>query len=229
MTTSEQDAIRVLLIDDHAIIRDGIRSLMATEPDIEVVGEADNGRDGVSMAERLRPDVILMDLVMPGMDGIEATSLIMASRPEARILVLTSFAAEDKVFPAIKAGAFGYLLKDSDSEELIRAIREVSCGESSLDPRIARMVLQEMWAEPQPEGPREQVPAVEPLTEREMEVLRLVARGLSNEEIAGRLVIAERTVRTHVSNILGKLHLANRTQAALYALREGLASLDQAP
>jgi NarL family two-component system response regulator LiaR len=229
MTTSELDAIRVLLIDDHAIIRDGIRSLLATEPDIEVVGEADNGRDGVSMAERLRPDVILMDLVMPEMDGIEATSRIMASQPQARILVLTSFAAEDKVFPAIKAGAFGYLLKDSDSEELIHAIHEVSCGESSLDSRIARMVLREMWAEPRPQGPREQVPAVEPLTEREMEVLRLVAQGLSNEEIAGRLVIAERTVRTHVSNILGKLHLANRTQAALYALREGLASLDQAP
>jgi NarL family two-component system response regulator LiaR len=222
MTKSVQDTIRVLLIDDHAIIRDGIRSLLATEPDITVVREADNGRDGVSMAERLRPDVILMDLVMPEMDGIEATRRIMASRPEARILVLTSFAAEDKVFPAIKAGAFGYLLKDSDSEELVRAIHEVSCGESSLDPKIAHMVLREMWSEPRPESPQEQVPAVEPLTEREMEVLRLVARGLSNEEIA------ERTVRTHVSNILGKLHLANRTQAALYALREGLASLDRA-
>jgi NarL family two-component system response regulator LiaR len=229
MTTGEQDAIRVLLIDDHAIIRDGIRSLLATEPDIAVVGEADNGRDGVSMAERLRPDVILMDLVMPEMDGIEATRRITASQPETRILVLTSFAAEDKVFPAIKAGAFGFLLKDSDSEELIRAIHEVSCGESALDPKIARMVLREMWVEPVPKTPQEQVPAVDPLTEREMEVLRLVAQGLSNEEIAERLVIAERTVRTHVSNILGKLHLANRTQAALYALREGLASLDQAP
>ena len=227
MNTTEP--IRVLLVDDHAIVRDGIRSLLATEPDIKVVGEADNGREGVSMAERLQPDVILMDLVMPQVDGIEATRRIMANQPEARILVLTSFAAEDKVFPAIKAGAFGYLLKDSDSEELIRAIHQVHNGESSLDPKIARMVLREMWAEPQIERPQEPVPAVDPLTEREMEVLRLVAQGLSNEDIAERLVIAERTVRTHVSNILGKLHLANRTQAALYALREGLASLDEAP
>jgi NarL family two-component system response regulator LiaR len=226
---SGQDPIRVLLVDDHAIVRDGIRSLLTTEPDIQVVGEADNGRDGVSMAERLQPDVILMDLVMPEVDGIEATRRIMASQPRARILVLTSFGAEEKVFPAIKAGAMGYLLKDSGSEDLVRAIHQVHRGESSLDPKIARKVLREMRAEPRPEPVPARDHAVEPLTEREVEVLKLVAQGLSNEEIAQRLVIAERTVRTHVSNILGKLHLANRTQATLYALREGLASLDEIP
>ncbi len=226
---SGQDPIRVLLVDDHAIVRDGIRSLLTTEPDIRVVGEADNGTDGVLMAEQLQPDVILMDLVMPEMGGIEATRRIMAGQPRARILVLTSFDAEEKVFPAIKAGAMGYLLKDSDSEDLVRAIRQVHRGESSLDPKIARKVLREMWAEPRPEPDTAQDDTVEPLTEREVEVLKLVAQGLSNEEIAQQLVIAERTVRTHVSNILGKLHLANRTQATLYALRQGLASLDEAP
>jgi NarL family two-component system response regulator LiaR len=226
---SGQDPIRVLLVDDHAIVRDGIRSLLTTEPDIRVVGEAGNGKDGVLMAEQLQPDVILMDLVMPEMGGIEATRRIMAGQPRARILVLTSFDAEEKVFPAIKAGAMGYLLKDSDSEDLVRAIRQVHRGESSLDPKIARKVLREMWAEPRPEPDTAQDDAVEPLTEREVEVLKLVAQGLSNEEIAQQLVIAERTVRTHVSNILGKLHLANRTQATLYALRQGLASLDEAP
>jgi NarL family two-component system response regulator LiaR len=199
---------------------------LRTQPDIEVAGEAGNGRDAVSRAASLAPDVILMDLEMPDMDGIEATRRILAQQPEARILVLTSFAAEDKVFPAIKAGAMGYLLKDSDSQELVRAVRQVHRGESSLHPKIARMVLREMWAEPRPTRPQEQAPAVDPLTEREMEVLKLVARGLSNEEIAEQLVITEGTVRTHVSNILGKLHLASRTQATLYALRQGLASLD---
>ena len=226
---SGQEPVRVLLVDDHAIVRDGIRSLLTTEPDIQVIGEADNGRDGVLLAEQLQPDVILMDLVMPELGGIEATRRIMACQPKARILVLTSFDAEEKVFPAIKAGAMGYLLKDSDSEDLIRAIHQVYRGESSLDPKIARKVLREMWAGPRPERRVAGNDAVEPLTEREVEVLKLVAQGLSNEEIAHRLVIAERTVRTHVSNILGKLHLANRTQATLYALREGLASLDEVP
>ena len=205
-------SIRVLVADDHAIVCKGIRALLATEPDIEVVGEA----------EKLQPDVILMDLVMPEMDGIEAIRRITARQPEARILVLTSFAADDKVFPAIKAGALGYLLKDSSPEELVQAIHQVYRGESSLHPTIARKVLQEL------SRPSERPPTPEPLTEREVEVLRLVARGQSNQEIADQLVISEATVRTHVSNILGKLHLASRTQAALYALREGLASLDDA-
>jgi NarL family two-component system response regulator LiaR len=224
--------IRVLLADDHAIVRDGIRSLLKTQPDIEVVGEANNGRDAVSKAEALQPDVVLMDLVMPGMDGIEAIGLIVDGQPASRILVLTSFSAEDKVFPAIKAGAMGYLLKDCDSEELVRAIHQVHCGESSLHPKIARMLLQEMAAARSPSGsepPRRAVPpAVDPLTERELDVLKLVAHGKSNREIADELVVAEGTVRTHVSNILSKLHLASRTQATLFALREGLASLDDA-
>ena len=174
-----QSPIRVLLVDDHAIVRDGIRSLLTTEPDIQVVGEAANGREGISMAEQFQPDVILMDIVMPEVDGIEATRRIMAAQPGARILVLTSFDAEEKVFPAIKAGAMGYLLKDSDSEDLVRAIHQVHRGESSLDPKIARKVLQEMWAEPRPEPVPMRDRAVEPLTEREVEVLKLVAQGLS--------------------------------------------------
>jgi len=215
-------AIRVLVADDHAIVRKGIRALLATEPDIEVVGEVEDGEEAVAEADRLRPDVILMDLVMPEMDGIEAIRRITACQPEACILVLTSFAADDKVFPAIKAGALGYLLKDSSPGELVQAIHQIYRGESSLHPTIARKLLQEL------SRPSERPPTPEPLTEREVEVLRLVARGQSNREIADQLVISEATVRTHVSNILGKLHLASRTQAALYALREGLASLDDA-
>jgi NarL family two-component system response regulator LiaR len=216
------ESVRVLVADDHIIVRRGIRALLETEPNIEVAGEAENGLEAVAEAERLQPDVILMDLVMPEMDGIEAIRRITASQPEARILVLTSFAADDKVFPAIKAGALGYLLKDSGPDELVGAIHQVYRGESSLHPTIARKLLQEL------SRPLEQPPSPEPLTEREVEVLQLVARGQSNQEIAEMLVISEATARTHVSHILRKLHLASRTQAALYALREGLASLDDA-
>jgi len=215
-----QTPIRVLIVDDHALVRKGTRALLATEHDIEVVGEADNGADAVALAQTLHPSVILMDLVMPRMDGIEATRQITSRQPGVRILVLTSFAADDKVFPAIKAGALGYLLKDSSPEELVRAIRQVHQGEPSLEPSIARKVLSELT------HPPKQPPTTDPLTERELTVLRLVAQGKSNRDIAEQLVIAEITVRTHVSNILSKLHLASRTQAALYALREGLASLD---
>jgi NarL family two-component system response regulator LiaR len=173
--------------------------------------------------QALRPHVILMDLVMPKMDGIEATRQITTKHRDARILVLTSFAADDKVFPAIKAGALGYLLKDSGPEELVQAIHQVYRGEPSLEPSIARKVLSEL------SQPPKQPPTAEPLTERELVVLRLVAQGQSNRTIAEQLVIAEITVRTHVSNILGKLHLASRTQAALYALKEGIASLEDVP
>jgi NarL family two-component system response regulator LiaR len=211
--------IRVLVVDDHLVVRKGIRALLATEPDIEVVGEARDGVEAVAETARLHPDVILMDLVMPQMDGMAAIEQILSSQPAARILVLTSFDADDKVFPAIRAGALGYTLKDFGPAELVRAIQRVARGESSLHPTIARKVLHELAHPPQ------RPPTSDPLTEREVEVLRLVAQGESNQQIADALGISEATVRTHVSNILNKLHLASRTQAALYALREGLASL----
>jgi DNA-binding NarL/FixJ family response regulator len=214
--------IGVFLAEDHAIVRKGIRALLATEPDVEVIGEAADGREAVAEVIRLRPDVTLMDLVLPEIDGIEAIRRITTAWPEAGILVLTSFATDDKVFPAVKAGARGYLLKDSSPEELVRAIRQVHRGEASLDPSIARKVLQELARG------SDRPPTPDPLTPREVEVLRLVARGLGNQQIADELSLSEATVRTHVSTILGKLHLASRTQAALYALREGLASLDDA-
>ena len=215
--------IRVLIADDHAIVRKGLRALLATERDIEVIGEAEDGAQAISQARALQPDVILMDLVMPKMDGIEATRQITEQQSGAHILVLTSFAADDKVFPAIKAGALGYLLKDSGPDELVEAIHQVQRGEPSLEPLIARKVLHELAQPPK------QPPTVDPLTERELAVLRLIAQGKSNRDIAEQLVITEMTVRTHVSNVLSKLHLASRTQAALYALREGLASLDDVP
>ena len=217
MTT--QTAIRILIADDHAVVREGLRALIEAKPDMELVGEAEDGAEAVLLAHSLKPDVILLDLVMPRMDGIEAISEIRRENPAARILVLTSFAGDDKVFPAIKAGALGYLLKDSSSQALIQAIREVYRGESSLHPTIARKLIREL-NRPSPTTPAESL-----LTEREEAVLKLVAGGLSNQEIAEILIISERTVSCHVSNILEKLHLANRTQAALYALREGLASL----
>ena len=216
------DSISVLIADDHAIVRKGISALLATEPGITVVGEAQDGRQAIAEANRLCPDVILMDLVMPVLDGTAAIRHITAQRPEIRILVLTSYATDERIFTAIKAGALGYLLKDSGPQELVEAIRQVHRGEPSLHPLVARKLLQEL-SQPSQE------PAPPPsLTEREVEVLRLVAQGQSNREIAQELTIREATVRTHVSNILNKLHLASRTQAALYALREGLASLDDA-
>jgi len=212
-----------MIVDDHAIVRKGIRALLSTERDLEIIGEASDGAEAVVQAQALRPDVILMDLVMPKLDGIEATRQIAARQSGTRILVLTSFAADDKVFPAIKAGALGYLLKDTGPEELVRAIHQVHRGEPTLEPSIARKVLGELSHPPQ------EPLTVDPLTERELEVLRLVAQGKSNKEIAEQLVIADMTVRAHVSNILSKLHLASRTQAALFALRKGLASLEDNP
>ena len=210
--------IRILITDDHAVVREGLRLLINTEPGMVVVGQAADGVEAVEMARSLQPDVILLDLMMPRKDGIAAIGEIKEENPKARILVLTSFAEDDKVFPAIKAGAQGYLLKDSSPQELLQAIRETYAGESSLHPAIARKLIREI-NRPTTDLP----PSQEPLTEREMEVLKYVAQGLSNQSIADKLVISERTVRTHVGNILTKLHLANRTQAALYALKKGLA------
>jgi NarL family two-component system response regulator LiaR len=224
MTDGEERPIRVLLVDDHAVVRKGMRALLDREPGIEVAGEAENGDQAVHAADRLRPDVILMDLEMPGTSGIEATRQITAQHADMRIVVLTSHAAEEDVFPALKAGAQGYLLKHSAPEDVLQAIRQAYLGETVLHPAIARMVLQELNRPAQAKQPK----TSEPLSERELEVLRLVARGMSNQEIADTLVVGEATVRSHVSSILRKLQLASRTQAALYALREGLVSLDEA-
>jgi NarL family two-component system response regulator LiaR len=214
------DHIRILIADDHAVVRHGLRALITTEPDLELVGEASDGVEAVNLHAQLKPDVTLMDMAMPRKTGLEAIIDIMRSNPQARIMVLTSFAEDEQVFPAIKAGATGYLLKDTAPRELLQAIRDVHCGQVSLHPTIARKLVGEL------KRPSDLPPAEDPLTEREVQVLALVARGLANQEIADLLFIGERTVRTHISNILGKLHLANRTQAALYAQREGLAHLE---
>jgi NarL family two-component system response regulator LiaR len=216
----EKQPIRVLIADDHAVVREGLRTLISTEPGMAVVGEAADGNEAVTQCLALRPDVILLDMVMPHKSGLEVISEVRQKQPEARILVLTSFASDDVVFPAIKSGALGYLLKNSSPQRLLHAIQEVFRGEPSMSPAIAKKLMLEM------QRPSELPPTDDPLTSREVDVLRLLAQGLTNQEIAEELVIGEGTVRTHVSNILSKLHLANRTQAALYALREGFATLD---
>jgi NarL family two-component system response regulator LiaR len=214
------EIIRVFLADDHAVVREGLSSLIRQKADMEVVGEAVDGEEAVQKARKLQPDVILMDMVMPRTSGLQAIQQLQRDGHPARILVLSSFAEDEQIFPAIKAGASGYLLKDTAPRQLITAIRDVHSGQSSLHPTIARKLIGEIAAPPADD----ETPA-EALTGREIEVLKLVAQGYSNQEIAGQLHVSERTVGKHVSNILDKLHLANRTQAALYALREGLASL----
>ncbi len=214
------EAIKILIADDHAIVREGLRALIATELGMELISEASDGVQAVDQALSLKPDVILLDMMMPRKDGLGAIHDIIQENPDARILVLTSFAEDEKVFPAIKAGALGYLLKDSSPQELLQAIHNVYNGEASLHPTVARKLMREL------NQPQSLPPTTDPLTEREIEVLRLVAQGLSNDTIAQKLVVSERTVRTHVSHILDKLHLANRTQMALYAVREGIAKLD---
>jgi two-component system, NarL family, response regulator LiaR len=214
------DKIRVLVVDDHPVVRKGLIAMLDTEEGIQVVGEASNGKDAVQQAIALQPQVVLMDLVMPEMDGIEATRLIKQKAPGVNVLVLTSFSTNDKVLPSLNAGAIGYLLKDSNPTDLMRAIHQVALGEGSLHPAVTRQVLQQF------RGSSEDEKQVEQLTDREVEVLRLMAQGYSNQEIARLLVLSPATVHTHVSRILTKLNVSSRTQAALYALRKGLVSLD---
>ncbi|HEU5089596.1 MAG TPA: response regulator transcription factor [Roseiflexaceae bacterium] len=214
------ESISILLVDDHRVVRQGLRDFLELQEGLEVVGEAASGEEGVKAAQELLPDVVLMDLVMPGIDGVEATRRIKAVSPSSRVIVLTSFADDDKVFPAIKAGAISYLLKDVQPEELARAVRAAQRGEAVLHSEVAAKLMQEFST------PRPADDPVEQLTEREMDVLRLIAKGKSNKEIADTLIISEKTVKTHVSNILSKLHLADRTQAAIYALRQRLVPMD---
>lgn len=214
------DAIRVLIVDDHAVVRQGLRAFLQTQDDVEIAGEAADGDEAIRQVRELVPDVVLMDLVMPKLDGIAAIREMRALSPSTKVLVLTSFADDDKVFAAVKAGAAGYLLKDVRPQELGDAIRTVYRGEALLHPTVAAKLMQELARS----GRRQASP--DSLTDRELDVLRLIARGMSNKEIALELGVAEKTVKTHVSNILQKLHLSDRTQAALYAVRERLVDLE---
>lgn len=221
MTGQPQPKITVLLVDDHAIVRDGVRSFLNAQPDLEVIGEAGSGLEAVSLAESLVPDVILMDLIMPGMDGVEATWRVRKVSPRSQVIVLTSYHEDTHIFPAIKAGALSYLLKDVEPGELADAVRAAARGDAVIHPRVATRVMQELRKDPD----REMNPYAT-LSEREQEVLKLIAEGLSNAAIAERLVLSEKTVKGHVSNILSKLHLADRTQAAVFAWREGIVRRD---
>ena len=212
--------IKVLIVDDHAVVREGLRTYLMLEDHVELVGEAANGREAVTLATRLQPDVVLMDLQMPEMDGVNATRVIKERLPSTKVVVLTSFTDDQHVLPAIKAGATGYILKDASAHEVLRAIEAASRGQAQLDPVVARRLMEQVTS-----PPPERSPASD-LTPRELEVIRLVARGMSNKEIARELVTSERTIKGHVSNILGKLGLADRTQAALFAVREGIAPLE---
>jgi len=210
--------IRVLLVDDHSVVRQGLRIFLGLDDELEVVGEARNGVEAVRLAQELEPDVVLMDILMPEMDGLEATRRIRAAQPDTEVIALTSVLENEKVFDAIRSGAIGYLLKDTESEELRRAIKAAAAGQVQLSPQAAARLLRD-------ERPSE--PQIEPLTPRETEVLQLLARGLANKEIARDLGIGEKTVKTHVSNILSKMGVLSRTQAALQAVRMGLVRPDE--
>jgi DNA-binding NarL/FixJ family response regulator len=219
VSRSVADVIRVLIVDDHTVVRSGLVTFFSLLDDIEVVGQASDGSQAVAAAAALHPDVVLMDLLMPAMDGVTAIARIKADQPDIEIVAMTSFIEEEKVTAALAAGATGYLLKDAEADEVAAAVRDAYHGEMHLDPAVARVLAERLRHRPQDDGP------TEPLTEREREVLRLVARGLSNKDIAAALFITERTARTYVSNILGKLGLQSRTQAALWALEHDLGTM----
>jgi len=214
------DKIRVLLVDDHEIVRQGLRTFLELQTDFEIAGEGANGMEAVELAAELQPDIILLDLVMPEMDGGEATRRIMLANPDARILILSSFSDDDNVLPAIRAGAMGYLLKDIAPDDLADALREAHQGRAQLHPDIARKLMSHVQDGNQDNSDPPSL--VDDLTEREMDVLQCIGRGLSNREIAAELYISHKTVKTHVSNLLSKLHLSDRTQAAIFAIRQGL-------
>jgi NarL family two-component system response regulator LiaR len=214
--------IRVLVVDDHKVVREGMQFLLEQEPDIQVVGQCSDGREAVEAVARLLPSVVLLDLLMPGLDGLNALRQIKTDSPTTQVVILTSHTGEEHMFNAIKAGATSYLLKTAGAREVIDAVRAAAHGESLLDPSVAARILEELRS-----PPRQAPPPVNHLTPREAEVLTLVARGRSNRAIGEQLFIGEETVKTHISNILAKLHLADRTQAAIYALRKGLVPLDE--
>jgi NarL family two-component system response regulator LiaR len=214
--------IRVLLVDDHNMVRIGLKAYFSTLPDICVVGEAATGEEAIRQAAELTPDVVLMDLIMPGMDGVEATRQVKKVCPRAQVIVVTSYHEDEHIFPAIRAGALSYVLKDIDPDDLADAVRRAGAGEAVLNPRVAARMVKELG------GMRtEKVNPFQELTEREMDVLKLIAAGKNNQEIAASLVISEKTVKTHITNILAKLHLTDRTQAAVYAWQEGIVRRDQ--
>lgn len=215
------EPITVLLVDDHALVRQGVRAFLDTQSDITVVAEAASGGEAVHLAAEHAPDVALMDLIMPGMDGVEATRRLTARSPRTKVVILTSYHDDEHIFPAIRAGALSYVLKEVGPDELANAVRKAAAGEAVLHPRVAARVVRELH------GARRDEPNVfRELSDRELEVLKLIAEGLSNAEISDRLFISEKTTKSHVSNILGKLHLADRTQAAVYAWREGVVRRD---
>lgn len=216
------EPITVLLVDDHKVVRQGVRAFLQTQTDIQVVAEADAGETAVSLVTEHAPDVVLMDLVMPGMDGVEVTRQVKKHSPRTQIIVLTSYHQDEHILPAIRAGALSYLLKDVEPAALANAVRKAAAGEAVLHPRVAARVVQELHG-----AGAEVINAFTELSDRELEVLRLIADGMSNSDIAAELVISEKTVKSHVSNILGKLHLADRTQAAVFAWREGVVRRDE--
>jgi DNA-binding NarL/FixJ family response regulator len=211
-------AIRVLIVDDHSVVREGLQMFLSTDLELEIVGEAENGREALELTRKLKPDVVLMDLLMPEMDGVAATKAIRDMFPDTEVVALTSVLEDKAIFEAIRVGAIGYLLKDTKAEKLCEAIKAAASGRVQLSPEVTKRLMREISA---PDNP-------EILTNREIEVLRAVGRGLSNHEIAEELVITVKTVKAHVSSILGKLGLPSRTRAALYALKIGLISLEDA-